>query len=569
MATRPGEVRINIVGNADRLKRATDDASRNLTKFGDDVEKKLKKVGDGFASLGRTVGLGIAALGAGAIVLGTQAINAASDLAEVMSKTRVLFGDAAGTVVAFAEQAASALGQSKKVALEGATTFAVFGSAAGLSGEALAQFATDNVRLAADLASFANTSPEDALYAIGAAFRGEMEPIRKYGVMLDDATLKQKASELGIYDGNGALTQQQKVLAANAAILDQTGAAQGDFERTSDGLANQSRILKAELENVKAEIGEELLPIFLRLAQFINDDLIPKLKALWEEHGPEIRRVFAQIKEQLKPIAEAIERNLVPALKKLAEFAKNNTEVVAAFFLVLAGVAVIAGIAALVAAINPVTLAIIGIGIAVAAVVGGLVYLYNRFDAVKTIADALGQMLLWTFGTVMGWIAGAVEGFKTILETVGPFAANVWRGIKNTFIDGVNGVIRILNGLIRAYNTIRSALGLSTISTLERLETEQDRFRFYEHTPTNEPLSGLSGLQTLMGRAIGGPVPGTPGQAVPMMLHAGEYVLTASQMARMNANEAGHTFNITVNQSNATASDIAREIAWQMKTMGR
>ena len=568
MATRPGEVRINIVGNADRLKRATDQASRDLTKFGSDVDAKLKKVGDGFASLGRSIALGVGALAAGAVVLGTQAITAASDLAEVMSKTKVLFGDAADSVILFAEQAAQALGQSKKTALDGATTFAVFGSAAGLTGEALAQFATDNVRLAADLASFANTSPEDAIYAIGAAFRGEMEPIRKYGVMLDDATLKQKASELGIYDGNGALTQQQKVLAANASILDQTGAAQGDFARTSEGMANQSRILKAELENVKAEIGEALLPVALGFANFLNDTLIPALKELWEQHGPEIRKVFQQIKETLTPLWEEFKNRLIPVLKDLARFAEENTEVVAAFFIVLAGVSVIAGIAALVSAINPVVLAIIGIGLAAAAIVGAIVYLYNRFEAFKAIVDLVGEGLAWTFGTVMGWAYGALTGFKDLIQTVAPFVEAMWQGIQRSFTSGFNGLIRTINFFIRAYNIVRRALGKDEIQTLKGIEEERP-FRFYENTPSNEPLSGLGGIQTLM-RGVGGIVPGRPGQAVPMTLHAGEYVLTAAQAARMNTNEnGGHTFNITVNESGASASDIAREIAWQMKTMGR
>ena len=74
--------------------------------------------------------------------------------------------------------------------------------------------------------------------------RGEAEPLRQYGVLLDDASLRQAALELGIISTTkNALTPQQKVLAAQALIYQQTGTAQGDFARTSDGLANKTRIL--------------------------------------------------------------------------------------------------------------------------------------------------------------------------------------------------------------------------------------------------------------------------------------------------------------------------------------
>jgi len=217
----------------------------------------------------------------GAIVAFTKgvvpAVNAASDLEESMSKNNVIFGDAASAVSSFADEAARALGQSKTQALAAASTFGTFGKAAGLAGQELATFSTDFVTLASDLASFNNTTPEDAINAIGAALRGESEPLRRYGVLLNDATLKAAALELGIYDGTGALTAQQKVLAAQKVIYEQTTDAQGDFARTSDGLANQQRILAAQVEDLQAKFGELLLPVFKRVVQFMNDNVLPAL----------------------------------------------------------------------------------------------------------------------------------------------------------------------------------------------------------------------------------------------------------------------------------------------------
>jgi hypothetical protein len=209
------------------------------------------------------VGIGVAAKGfSTASGFINKTTDAASDLEETMSKTSVLFGKNSKEVVAFSKNAAKSFGQSKQQALDAASTFATFGKAAGVAGKDLVEFSTDFVALASDLASFNNTSPEQAINAIGSALRGEAEPLRAYGVLLNDAALRQAALELGLISTTkNALTPQQKVLAAQKVIYEQTTAAQGDFARTSDGLANSTRILEAEQANLNANIGQTFLPI--------------------------------------------------------------------------------------------------------------------------------------------------------------------------------------------------------------------------------------------------------------------------------------------------------------------
>jgi predicted nucleic acid-binding Zn-ribbon protein len=199
------------------------------------------------------------------------AIRAASDFEEATSKVNIIFGKASKSVKDFADTAATSLGQSKQSVLDAAGAFGTFGKAAGLAGEDLALFTTDFVTLATDLASFNNTSPEEAVQAIGAALRGESEPLRRFGVLLNDATLKAEAMELGIYSGSGALTAQQKILAAQSAIYKQTGDAQGDFARTADGLANSQRTLSALFANFQIQLGQKLLPATTEFANGLID----------------------------------------------------------------------------------------------------------------------------------------------------------------------------------------------------------------------------------------------------------------------------------------------------------
>ena len=246
------------------------------------AQQALKGIGGPAGKLGNILKASVVPgliAAAGSVLVFTKglmpAIQAASDLQENTSKISVIFGDAGKAVTDFAKTAAREIGQSQNQVLAAAGTFGTFGKAAGLAGDQLATFTTDFISLSADLASFNNTTPDEAINAIGAALRGEAEPLRRFGVLLNDATLKAAAMELGIYSGSGALTAQQKILAAQKVIYEQTGDAQGDFARTSDGLANQQRILSAQFENVKTKIGELLLPVFSTLVKFLNDEVLP------------------------------------------------------------------------------------------------------------------------------------------------------------------------------------------------------------------------------------------------------------------------------------------------------
>ena len=237
-----------------------------VIKAVDNASKEIHGIGSAFKSVGKIalgvfggniMGSAFAALKTGI----TDSIKKASDLNETMSKTKVIFGDSADVIIDKSGEMADAAGLSSQAYMDAAATFGVFGKSAGLAGDDLAGFSGQMVQLSADMASFSNTTPEDAIMAIGAALRGESEPIRRYGVLLDDATLRQKALELGIVSSiKNALTPQQRVLAAQKSILEQTSDAQGDFARTSDGLANQQRILTAEIDNAKVAIGTGLLP---------------------------------------------------------------------------------------------------------------------------------------------------------------------------------------------------------------------------------------------------------------------------------------------------------------------
>jgi hypothetical protein len=256
-------LKLSLLADVQKFLAGMDKAEKGTKGLNSTISTQSKQMAKSFA----VVGIAAAAF---ATKIGLDAVQAASDLNEEVSKSEVIFGDVADEIQAFSKTADRSLGISQTEALKAASTFATFGKAAGLTGVDLSKFSKRATTLASDLASFYNTNAEDAINAIGAALRGESEPIRRYGVLLNDATLKAKAMEMGLYDGKGALDVQAKSLAAYEVILDQTGDAQGDFSRTSDGLAGQQKILRAQLENLKTTMGTNLLPVMQNVVTQAN-----------------------------------------------------------------------------------------------------------------------------------------------------------------------------------------------------------------------------------------------------------------------------------------------------------
>jgi hypothetical protein len=228
-------------------------------------------------------------------------------IGEEASKANVVFGESAKAVAEFANSA-SGIGLSSRAALQATASFGNLFTAIGLSQRQAAEFSVDLVKLAADLASFNNTTIEDATLAIGAALRGEAEPIRRYGVLLNDAQLKQVAYANSLAQVGEDLTPAVKAQAAYFAILKQTGTAQGDFARTSDGLANQQRILAAEWDNVRATIGEGLQPAYKAFVSGLRESL-PAIQAA----GQQLSTFIGQID------FTALIRSVVSSVQSLAE----------------------------------------------------------------------------------------------------------------------------------------------------------------------------------------------------------------------------------------------------------
>jgi hypothetical protein len=241
-------------------------AIREFQKVGAVADRELGRTEDKLAKISNQLtsfGTGLLAGSAVAAVGLSKLATAASDYGEAVNKaTVILGGESVKQLEDFAGAASKTAGVSKTAALDAAAGFGALGKQAGLTGEPLAKFSTDLVQLAGDLASFNNTTVDESLQALKSGLQGETEPLKRYNIFLNDAALKQEFFALTGENVTGVLTQQQKVVAANSLIFKQASDATGDFERTSDSLANRQRELQADFENLKTELGEGLVPVF-------------------------------------------------------------------------------------------------------------------------------------------------------------------------------------------------------------------------------------------------------------------------------------------------------------------
>ncbi len=198
-------------------------------------------------------------------------MDQASDLSETINKVGVVFGPASEIVIKQAEQMADKFGLNKVVMLDAAANIGLLGKASGYSMEQAAGLGNNMAKLAADASSFYNVPLDVALEKIRSGLSGEAEPMRSFGVLLNEAAVKTEAYRLGLAKTGAELTEGQKVQARASLIMRGMTDATGDLERTQGGFANQLRQVQGNLQNLAATMGASLLPPLNSMLQLFNE----------------------------------------------------------------------------------------------------------------------------------------------------------------------------------------------------------------------------------------------------------------------------------------------------------
>ena len=459
---------------------------------------EMQKAGDG---IGRKVFGGLvgawAAIGGAQIVGGflTGAITGASDLNETLSKSNTIFGESGKFVEEFGNQASRQIGLSKEAAIAAAAGFGDMFTQLGFAEEAAAGMSLQTLQMSADLGSFNNLETADVADRISAAFRGEYDSLQAVIPNINAARVESEALAASGKELASELTAQEKATAVLAIVQKDGARAMGDFKKTSDGAANQTKIATAALADQQAKLGGVLLPAYVGFLGFINGTVLPGFANLVTFIG-ENSDMLLQLGGVV--LAGATAYGVITTAMKvhraflIASAAATGGLTIAQFALNGALLA------------NPIGLVIIAITALVAAIV--VIATKTTFfqDAWAVMSKGIGTAFSFVWNSVLKPVFTAIgAGFTFLFENVikpvatammiviGLWAALftfVWQSLLKPVFDAIGGGFRFLltnifepvgKGMGVAFGQIGAALGVVWNSIIKPVFTALgDAFRF-------------------------------------------------------------------------------------------
>ena len=304
--------------------------------------ESAKKIGGSMVSVGKKMSIGVTLPILGA---GVAAGKFAMDLQESQNAVNVVYGEASSVIDGYGKTVATTAGLARADFNQLSAVTGAFLKNVGFDAEGAANKTIMLTERASDMASIFNTDVSQALNAIQSGLKGEFNPLESFGVKLNAAAINSRALEMGLADANGELNDSAKATAALALVMEQTEQFAGDFAATSGDLANASKIMKAQFIDTAAALGTQLLPIGLKIVQFISD-LVAKFSALSPAQQKTILIIFG-IVAAIGPLITII-GGLISAFGAIAAFIAGPVGIALGGLIlpILAIVAVIALLAA-------------------------------------------------------------------------------------------------------------------------------------------------------------------------------------------------------------------------------
>lgn len=276
---------------------------KSLSDMVGDIKPKLKSL-----AMAVTAAFSVKKL----VDFGRQSIETASDLAEVQNVVDTAFGESKQKMEDFADTAVKTYGISKLTAKQTGSNFMAMAAGMGLANDSASDMAMALTGLSADMASFYNVGQDVASTALKSIFTGETETLKQFGIVMTDANLQAYALSKGITKSTADMSQAEKVQLRYNYVMSQTALAQGDFAKTSDSWANQTRILSEQWKEFGATIGTVLMNVLLPAVKAINSVLSQLIslahgaaRALSEAFGFELSNSADEAQSIVKSTSQA------------------------------------------------------------------------------------------------------------------------------------------------------------------------------------------------------------------------------------------------------------------------
>lgn len=286
---------------------------KSLSDMVGDIKPKLKSL-----AMALTAAFSVKKL----VDFGRQSIETASDLAEVQNVVDTAFGESKQKMEDFADTAVKTYGISKLTAKQTGSNFMAMAAGMGLANDSASDMAMALTGLSADMASFYNVGQDVASTALKSIFTGETETLKQFGIVMTDANLQAYALSKGITKSTADMSQAEKVQLRYNYVMSQTALAQGDFAKTSDSWANQTRILSEQWKEFGATIGTLLMNVLLPAVKAINS-LLSQLISLAQGAARSLSEAFGFELSNSADEAQSIVKSTSQAADNYSDIADN------------------------------------------------------------------------------------------------------------------------------------------------------------------------------------------------------------------------------------------------------
>lgn len=417
--------------NTASIQEAREELARASAAL-DQLEDHTNKSTDAFSRLAKAIGLVMIARKALDTI--KTGIDYASDLAEVQNVVDVTFGSATEAINSWSKECLAAYGMNEVSAKRYAGTIGAMLKSSGLAGDAIVDMSKDMVGLAGDMASFYNLDLETAFEKIRSGISGETEPLKQLGINMSVANLEAYALSQGITTAYNEMSQAEQVMLRYNYLMSTTADAQGDFARTQDSYANQTRLLSESWLEFTGVMAEQLLPVLTTIVSWLNN-----IVAFLTENADMVSAVLVGLATTVGILAVAW---VVHAAAQWLAVAANQALIVSLLS-------------------NPILWIALIIGVLVAAMyrwiqsIGGV---KNAWEICKLALIVGWNAVKLAFFTGVYWVIDLVDKLKLCWQKAGVAIANFMGDMKVSVLtilqNMINGAIDIINKFIGVLNKI-------------------------------------------------------------------------------------------------------------------
>ncbi len=267
----------NYTREIERYRNELNTVTRQINNMGNTSGGATSGVQKLAASLGGIKGI-LAGLGIAVGIrelgkLGIQCINSASDIKELDNVLEQVFGKGKEDIAKWAEGVSTDVGRASYQLQKFASVYGSIFKGSGIKTEDFQDMSTALSQLTADFSSFFNVADEEAFTALKAGITGESEPLKRFGIILNETTAAEYALSQGIKTKWKEMSEAQKQLVRYNFLMDKTNFIQGDAERTIGAYANQLKVMEAYIDNISRSFGQKFIPAGEGVLHVINNML--------------------------------------------------------------------------------------------------------------------------------------------------------------------------------------------------------------------------------------------------------------------------------------------------------